>query len=228
MTRAARFIPVVILGAALAGGACSKAGEAEPQAAAGRPAVAVDVAPVTLGDLQESVDVVGSLEPKFSADVKSEVTGVVREVYVTEWVPVRKGARLARLDTTETEAGLEALKAGAAQARVGEARARREDQRAQELKKDGLITPQAFDDAKTAVEAAEAVTEAAQAQVRAAQARLAKSSITAPMDGVVALRNVNVGDRVENMGGNGPMFRIVDNGLLDSSSPPCPRRACHR
>ena len=35
------------------------------------------------------------------------------------------------------------------------------------------------------------------------------------MDGVVALRGVNVGDRVENMGGNAPMFRIVDNRLLD-------------
>jgi RND family efflux transporter MFP subunit len=34
------------------------------------------------------------------------------------------------------------------------------------------------------------------------------------MDGVVALRGVNVGDRVENMGG-GPMFVIVDNSLLN-------------
>jgi RND family efflux transporter MFP subunit len=31
----------------------------------------------------------------------------------------------------------------------------------------------------------------------------------------VAERNVNVGDRVENMGGNSAMFRIVDNRLLD-------------
>jgi RND family efflux transporter MFP subunit len=35
------------------------------------------------------------------------------------------------------------------------------------------------------------------------------------MDGVVASRGVSVGDRVENMGGNGAMFRIVDNRLLD-------------
>jgi RND family efflux transporter MFP subunit len=32
---------------------------------------------------------------------------------------------------------------------------------------------------------------------------------------VVALRGVNVGDRVENMGGGDPLFRIVDNRLLD-------------
>jgi membrane fusion protein, multidrug efflux system len=35
------------------------------------------------------------------------------------------------------------------------------------------------------------------------------------MDGVVAMRGVSVGDRVENMGGNAAMFRIVDNRVLD-------------
>lgn len=181
----------------------------------GRPPVAVDVAPVKVADLRQTVDVVGSLAPKFSADVKSEVSGVVTAVYVTEWVPVRKGAKLARLDTAETEAGLEALKAGVAQAQVGEARARREYDRAQQLKQYGLITQQNLDDAKTAVDAAAAATSAAQAQVRAVQARLAKSSIVSPIDGVVALRGVNVGDRVENMGSGDPMFRVVDNRLLD-------------
>jgi RND family efflux transporter MFP subunit len=173
------------------------------------------VSPVAVKDLAESVEVVGTLQPKFAADVKSEVTGVVTEVYVTEWVPVRRGAKLARLDTKETEAGLEALKAGEAQARVAEARARREYERAQQMKAYGLITQQNLDDAKSAVEAAEAATAAARAQIKTGEARLAKSFITSPMDGVVALRGVSVGDRVENMGGNSPVFRIVDNRLLE-------------
>ena len=48
-----------------------------------------------------------------------------------------------------------------------------------------------------------------------AQARLAKSLLLAPMDGVVAFRGVNVGDRVENMGSSDPLFRVVDNRLLN-------------
>jgi RND family efflux transporter MFP subunit len=143
------------------------------------------------------------------------VTGRVDAVYVNEWVPVGKGARLARLDTSETEAAIDAIKAAVAQAQVGETRARREYERAQQLRQYGLITPQAFDDTKSALEAAQAATTAAQAQVRTAEARLAKSFITCPIDGVVALRAVNVGDRVENMGGGDPMFRIVDNRVLD-------------
>jgi RND family efflux transporter MFP subunit len=180
-----------------------------------RPPVAVTVVTAATASLTESIEVVGSLEPKFWVDVKSEVTGTVTEVFVTEWVAVKRGAPLARLDTTETEAGIEALKAAVAQARIAEARAKREYDRAQQLKEYGLITPQNYDEAKTAVEASESSTSATLAQVRAAEARLAKSLLKAPMDGVVALRTVNVGDRLENMGNNTPAFRIVDNRLLD-------------
>jgi len=208
----------VLAAAALAAAACSGSTQPSPEASApavGRPPVAVSVAPVGLAVFQESVEIVGSLAPKFSADVKSEVTGTVTAVYVTEWVPVRKGERLAQLDTSETEAGIAALKAMEAQGRVAESRAKREYERAVQLKQYGLITPQSFDDAKSAVEAAEAATSAASAQTRTADARLAKSSLRSPIDGVVALRGVNVGDRVENMGSGDPLFRIVDNRLLD-------------
>jgi membrane fusion protein (multidrug efflux system) len=65
------------------------------------------------------------------------------------------------------------------------------------------------------VDAAVAAVASATAQVKTAESRLAKSFITSPMDGVVAQRGVSVGDRVENMGSSDPLFRIVDNRLLD-------------
>ena len=218
MTSQHGFWQSLLAAAALAATACSGSPQPSPAGTArpaGRPPVAVAVAPAGLAVFQESVEIVGSLAPRFSADVKSEVTGIVTAVYVTEWVPVRRGDRLARLDTSETEAGIAAIKAIEAQARVAETRARREYERAQQLKEYGLITPQGLDDAKSAIEAAEAGTAAASAQIRTAEARLAKSLLASPMDGVVALRAVNVGDRVENMGGGDPLFRIVDNRLLD-------------
>ena len=184
MTRISRCVGFIALGIVLAGAvACSKgANGATEEPKAGRPPVAVGVVAVAQADLAEAVDVVGTLEPKFSTDVKSEVTGVVTDVYVDDWVAVKKGDRLARLDTRETEAGIETLKAGEAQARVAETRAKREYERALQLKQYGLITPQALDDAKSAVEASEAATAAARAQIKTAEARLAKSFITAPMD----------------------------------------------
>ena len=83
------------------------------------------------------------------------------------------------------------------------------------MKTYGLITPQQFDEARTAVEAAQAAVTVASAQVRTAESHMAKSDILSPMDGVVAMRGVSVGDRVENMGSGAPMFRIVDNRLMD-------------
>jgi membrane fusion protein (multidrug efflux system) len=206
------FLVTTLIGAWSA--ACTRT-PADQAAATTRPPVAVSVTPVVTADLEESVDVVGSLAPKFSADIKSEITGTVVAVYVTEWVPVKKGDRLAQLDTRETEAGIDALRATVAQAQVAEAHARREFERAQQLQQYGLITPQDFDNAKAAVDAAQAAVAAGQAQVKAAESKLAKSAITSPMDGVVAFRGVSVGDRLENMGSGDPAFRIVDNRRLD-------------
>lgn len=200
---------------AVAAGACSSQGESSIEtASSGRPAVAVEVAPAAEADIEESIEVVGSLEPKFSADIKSEFTAVVEEVYVTEWVRVRKGIALAKLDTREAEAALQAARAGLLQAEVSETRASRELDRAMRLREAGLVTQQSLDEARTALEASQAATTAARAQLQAAETRLAKAVLRAPFDGIVAYRGVNPGDRVENMGGE-PLFRIVDNRLLE-------------
>ncbi len=206
-------IGVVVLAGGLVG--CGRAGESGSTEVAAKPPVAVEVSPAAVGDLTQSIEVVGQLEPKSAADVKSEFTAVVEQVYVTEWVRVAKGQPLARLDTREGEAAVEAARAGVLQAEVAETRARRELERAIKLKEFGLVTQQALDDVRTALDAAAASTAAARAQLRAYDTRLEKAVIRAPIDGVVAFRGVGVGDRVENMGGEAAMFRVVDNRLLD-------------
>lgn len=185
-----------LLIAVLQAGCSSKAKATEGD----RPPVAVETAKVAPGDIAESVMVVGTLTPKREADVKSEYSGTISEVYVTEWVQVRKGQPLARLDTREAEAALLQVKASAQQAV-------REYERALKLKEVGLMTQQGL-------EAAQTQRDAAQAGLELAQTRLDKSVIRSPMDGVVSLRAVNVGDYVENMGAKA-MFRIVDNSLFD-------------
>ncbi|HQR44702.1 MAG TPA: efflux RND transporter periplasmic adaptor subunit [Thermoanaerobaculia bacterium] len=180
-----------------------------------KPAVAVDAAPVVSGDLKEAIEVVGTLAPKFQAEVKTEYSGTVTEVLVTEWVRVAKGTVLLRFDAREAEAAAAAAKANFLAAEVGMNRARRELERTLKLKEAGLATPQALDDARTSSEAAEAQLAAATAQQRMAETKLEKTVIRSPLDGVVASRTVNPGDYIENMGSPRPMFRIVDNRRLD-------------
>jgi RND family efflux transporter MFP subunit len=205
---------VAMLGLTLLSLGCSaKGGGKDPQGA--KPAVAVEVAPATAATLDQAIEVVGTLEPKYFADIKSEFTAVVEEVYVTQWVHVDKGTPLARLDTREADATLRAARATALQVEVNATRATRELERAVKLKESGLLTQQNLDDARSADEAAQAAGQAAAAQLAVAETRFAKAVIRSPMAGIVALRAVNVGDRVENMGSGDPMFRIVDNRVLE-------------
>jgi RND family efflux transporter MFP subunit len=216
---ASASIPVpaltLILGGTLLWSGCagSHAG-GTPDPPAGRPPVAVELARVDPTDVVDAVEVVGSLAPKVATEVKSEYTGTVTDVFVTEWVRVKAGTPLARLDSRETAAIVEAARAAEQQAEVAETRAVRELERAQHLAEFGLVTDQQLDDARTAREAAATAVAAARAQRRAAEARLTKTLIRSPLDGVVAFRGVNVGDRVESMGSGPPMFRIVDTRVL--------------
>jgi len=210
--------------------ACSATTGEDPKKTekAGKPPVAVEVYKVTASTVSEGIDVVGSLSAKFGTDVKSEYTGIVTEVYVTEWVRVAKGTPLAKLDSREAELvlGKAQLAVGVAksnllQAEVAANRANREYERLLKLKEAGLVTQQALDDGLTDKEATAARITTATAQIKAAeeevrytQTRLSKSTIRSPMDGVVSVRNVNVGDFVGEMGAK-PMFRIVDNSILD-------------
>ena len=184
-------------------------------AASAAPAVAVDTARTAPSEMEEAVEVVGTLTAKNEAEVRSEYSGTVAEVPVMQWLAVKKGTPLARLDTREVDAVLQGARAAQLQAQVGAARARRELERTQKLKEAGLATQQALDDARTAAEAADAATAAAKAQFAVSETRLSKAVLRAPIDGVVSERSVNVGDYVQNMGEQPPLFRVVDNRLLE-------------
>ena len=209
---------------------CSATGEDKKphEKIAQRPVVAVEVAKAAASTVIEGIEVIGTLSSKFGADIKSEYTGMVTEVYVTEWVKVNRGDPLARLDTREAElvrkkaqTSVEIAKANLMQAEVAAHRANREYERALKLKEAGLITQQNLDDTLTEKEAAAVRISAAKAQIQAAeedveyaQTRLSKALIRSPREGMVSWRNVNVGDFVGEMGAK-PMFRIVDNRLLE-------------
>jgi membrane fusion protein (multidrug efflux system) len=194
-----------------------------------RPPVAVEIAQAEFGTMVEGIDVTGTLAPKFEVDVKSEIVGTVYSVNVNEWIRVKKGTTLARIDAREqtaivkrAEATLESAKASAMQAKVAANRAERERERMRKLKEVGLATQQGVDDAETEAAAASSRIDAANAQVRSAREellqagiRLSKGIITAPIDGIVSMRRVNVGDLVGEAGVDKPLFHIVDNRILN-------------
>ena len=186
---------------------------------------AVETAVVSRSDILETADVVGTLVPKFHVEVKAEYPGIVKEVYVTEWVHVKKGDKLASLDIREAEtlvnkakSAVEMAKANLLEAKVAAQRADREYKRMIRLKESGLTTQQSVDEAETANEAAVARRSAAQAQLNTAQhefdqakVRFSKNMIYSPIDGILSERMISMGDLATDK----PLFRIVDNRILD-------------
>lgn len=194
-----------------------------------KPPVAVEVQAAAPSTVSDGIEVTGSLEPKFSVDVKTQIPGLVKQVMVSEWVHVKRGQPLVRIDVAETEAqvmraeaGITSAKANLVQVQVAANRAERELSRTIKLKESGLATQQAVDDSRSEAEAAKARVGVAAAQIRVSEeelrqgvARRAKGLVVAPIDGVVALRDVNVGDLASDAAAAKPIFRIVDNRLLN-------------
>ncbi len=205
------------------------AGCSKKQETTVKPPVAVELAIATATELTEGIVVTGNLEPKFSSDIKTQIPGLVKEVYVTQWVRVKKGQPLARIDLAESEAitrraeaAAVAARAQMAQSKVALTRAEREEARFIKLKETGLATQQAVDDSRTETAAARARVDSSQAQIRVAEeevrqskARLAKGLVSSPMEGVIALRDINVGDLASDAATAKPVFRIVDNRILN-------------
>jgi HlyD family secretion protein len=178
----------------------------------GSQAVKVDytIVPAAKADLTVQVSATGTLQPLTQVDISSELSGVVRSVAVSENQQVKKGDVLAALDTSRLEAQIERAQASAkaAEANVENARITLKENeqalvRAAELAKRGQTTSQALeaatatrDRAKAAVDSADANLAIANADLKLQQSDLDKSTIYAPIDGIVLTRSVDPGQTV--------------------------------
>lgn len=213
--------PWLVLLALAAGGAVAYwqlAGASEPR-------TVYRTAPIERGRLTVEVSATGTLQPLTQVDVSSELSGVVRSVAVEQNQRVANGDVLAELDTTRIVAQIERAEANvsAAGARIVDAEItlRETEQtlaRVQALQGRGAVTEQALetavaarDRAESAVSIAQANLDIAAAELRLQEADLAKSTIYAPIDGIVLSRTVNPGQTVASSMQAPILFVIAEN-----------------
>jgi HlyD family secretion protein len=167
-------------------------------------------APVERRDLVVTVTATGTLEPTNEVEVSSELSGMIRKVFVDHNDPVDAGQILAELDTDKLEAQvtragatLTAAKARVKEAEAALAEARRNFQRYRELARKNVVSEHEFDVAKATYERASAALESAAADVEVVEADLKlretdlkKACICSPIKGVVLRRNVDPGQTV--------------------------------
>jgi HlyD family secretion protein len=176
----------------------------------GGPDIQVNTSAVTLGDIVDTVGATGTLQAVTTVQVGSQVSGNIQWLGADFNSIVRKGQQIARLDPSlfqtqveQARANLTRAKADVERNRVGVADAQIKFNRAQELAARSLMPQSDLDAAKTTLDAARAQLQSAEAQVVQAQAavnqadvNLEHTVITAPIDGIVTSRNVDVGQTV--------------------------------
>jgi macrolide-specific efflux system membrane fusion protein len=154
---------------------------------------------VVMGDVEDTVTALGTLQPLQFVDVGTQVSGQLRKIHVTYGQEVKQGDLLAELDPTiyesrkgATEAQLQNLQAQAAQRQAERALAQQQFERQKELLAANATSQDAFDSAESRLKVATAQISALAAQMRQSEstlkgdtANLSYTKIFAPMDGAV-------------------------------------------
>jgi HlyD family secretion protein len=171
---------------------------------------AYTTAVVTRDDVVQSVKATGTLEAVTTVAVGSQVSGTIAALEADFNSQVRKGQVIARLEPSlfaaqveQARATMTRLQADAERAHVALEDARVQQRRAETLSAQQLLPTSELEASRVATRQAEASVKSAQAQVtqaraslQQAQVNLSHTTITAPIDGTVISRSVDVGQTV--------------------------------
>ncbi len=166
------------------------AGPAGPAAAEGVPATAEPATGAT------SVAATGELVSPVQSELAVRMPGRVGKMYVDEGARVKRGQPLLTLETQYLALEVERSAAEVARAAAAAGDAKRDFRRKRELLAKGSVAQAAFDRAESAAAGADAAVLAAQATRDLARQRLEDAVLRSPIDGVVAEKRTDVGERM--------------------------------
>lgn len=163
------------------------AASATEQVQSGIPVEVIKTAPL---EMNNTINVTGSILANESVELTSELTGKISRIYFKEGDKVQKGDVLVRIDDEELRAQLEKLK------HTKRLYEEVESRMAQLLERDA-ISQEEYDIALT-----ESRTSAA--DIKVLEAQIAKATIRAPFTGIIGLRYVSEGSYIS------PSVRIAN------------------
>jgi HlyD family secretion protein len=200
---------------------------------------------VTRKSITEVVTASGKVYPEIEVKISPDVSGEIVELTVMEGDSVKKGQLLARVyaDILATQRDQAAATVNQQQAQVGNVtasldafkarveQAERQYQRQKKLFEDKVISRLEFEQAENAyltakadynaasksIQSTQAGVASAQANLQRANKDLSRTSVVAPMNGVVSLLNVKKGERVvgNSMMAGTEMMRIADLRVIE-------------
>lgn len=157
----------------------------EPASSAPRPVPEVQVLPVSYQTVPDEPEFIGQAEASRIVEIRSQVTGIMKERFFTEGRDVRKGDPLYRIDPVPFQAAYLSAKARVSQSQARLVQARQNLARVKPLLAEQAVSQKDLDDAVAEELAAKAALEAARGDVVKAKFDLDNTLIVAPIDGLI-------------------------------------------
>jgi HlyD family secretion protein len=165
----------------------------------GRPASAAmeyKTSVVARGDVTQIVTANGSLNPVQSVEVGSQISGVITKINVDFNSRVKAGDVVAQIDPATYERAQGQAEAELASAEAAQELSQLNFERGKELFDSKLISKADFDQLRVNLSQAKAQVKTRRAFLESAQVDLGRTTIHAPIDGVVITRKVEAGQTV--------------------------------
>jgi len=170
----------------------------------------VEITQIAPIDIIETVSATGKIQPEMEVALSSEVSGEIIELPIKEGQTVEKGDLLVKINpdliqaaVSQSQAGLQNVRAQLAQAEASEKNAQLNYDRNKSLFEKGVISKSEWDKSITDYDMAKANSKAAYYSVQSASANLKQSvdnlsrtTIYAPMAGTISKLSVELGERV--------------------------------
>ena len=174
------------------------------------PPTVVTVEPASRRTIIQLVSATGKIQPETEVKISPEVAGEIIELPVVDGQPVKKGDLLIRIkpdnykaQVAQQEAAISAARAMSVQNKAQLEKAREDLKRYVDLYSRKVINDSDMTSYKTIAEVAEATYNGSLAQIDQAESMLSqsrdlldKTSIYSPIDGIISLLSVKLGERV--------------------------------
>ena len=175
------------------------------------PPVTYNSTAVTRGELTKLVTATGTLNPVVNVTVGSQVSGRISKLNVDFNSVVKSNQVIAEIDPATYQAAVEQSTADLSNAKANLELQQVQADRSSELFTNKLISGSDFDTAIATLHEAEAMVKIKQASLNNALVNLNYCKIVSPVDGVVILRAVELGQTVASSFNTPTIFQIAND-----------------
>jgi HlyD family secretion protein len=161
------------------------------------------------GDLTQTVTATGTLNPVTNVLVGCQVSGTISKIYVDYNSLVKSGELIAELDPSTYQQQLAQAEANLANAKANLELQQAQADRESKLFTNNLVSGSDYDTAFATLHEAEAQVQLNQAQVNMAKVNLGYCKVYSPVDGIVIVNNIEVGQTVAASFNTPELFQIA-------------------